>query len=115
MFSGSSFQIGTRVYCDFTTSSTIISMSSSAFDRLHLRAMDHDVGNLQIAQVEHATEHVRIVARNRTFLGLQLDRATDLLVRRQDVRLVVLRSRRELEDRVDDHTRPRPSTAATPR
>ncbi len=69
--------------------------------------MHHDVGHLQIAQVEHAAQHVGVVAGDGTFLGLQLDRAADLLVRGEDVGLVVGRGRRELQklphDELDRH------------
>ena len=51
-----------------STSSTIFCGGSSASMRLHLGAMDHDVGDLQIAQVEHAAQHVGIVARDRALL-----------------------------------------------
>jgi hypothetical protein len=38
-------------------------------DRFHLGAMDHDVGDLEVAQIEHAAEHVGIALGDRAFLG----------------------------------------------
>ena len=58
--------------------------------------------DLQIAQIEHAAEHVGVAAGDRAFLGLQLDRAADLLVRRENVGRVVALARRQLQDLADD-------------
>ena len=57
-------------------------------DRRHLGAVNHDVENLQFAEIEHAAEHLGIVAGDRAFLGLQLDGAADLLVG-EDIGVVV--------------------------
>ena len=71
-------------------------------DRLHLGPVHHDVGDLQIAQVEHAAQHVGVVTRDGAFDLLQLDGAADLLVRGKDVRLVVELARRQLQKLADD-------------
>ena len=67
IFSGSSFQSGTRVYCDARVVENLWRRLVGV-DRLHLRPMNHDVGDLQIAEVEHAAQHVGIAAGDRAFL-----------------------------------------------
>ena len=64
--------------------------------------MHHDVGHLQVAQVEHAAQHVGIVTGDRALLGLQIDGAADLLARGENVGLVVGRGRRELQELAHD-------------
>ena len=64
--------------------------------------MDHDVDDLQIAQIEHAAEHVRVALAHRAFLLRQLDRAAQLLVAGEDVGGVVDLARRQLEELADD-------------
>ena len=71
-------------------------------EHLHLGAVDHDVGDLKVAQVEHAAEHVGVVTPDGALLRLQIDGAADLLVRGEDVGLVVLGRRREGQDPADD-------------
>ena len=53
-------------------------------DHHHLGAMDHDVGDLQLAQVEQAAEHVAVVLLDPAFVMQQIDGAAQALGRRQD-------------------------------
>ena len=57
---------------------------------LHLGAMYHDVEHLKIGQVENAAEHMRIVFLHAAIALAKLDRATQLLMRFQDVGGIVL-------------------------
>ncbi len=69
---------------------------------LHLGAMDHDVVDAQRAEIEHAAEHVSVMARDRAFLRLQLDGAADFLVRRENVGFVVDPRRSQLQQQCND-------------
>ena len=53
-------------------------------ERQHLGAMDHDVGDFEIPQIEQAAEHVAIGARDAALLMQKIDRAFQLLVAGQD-------------------------------
>ena len=53
-------------------------------DHDHLGAVDHDVGDRQVAQVEQAADHVAVVLLDAALAVQQVDRAAQLLVRRQD-------------------------------
>ncbi|MEJ1969845.1 MAG: hypothetical protein WDN03_14590 [Rhizomicrobium sp.] len=50
-------------------------------DRYHVLAVDHDVGDGELAQVEHARDHVAVLALHRAFLVMQVDGAADLVMR----------------------------------
>ena len=71
-------------------------------DRFHLGAVDHDVGHLQIAQIKHAAKHVGVALGEGAFLGLQIDRAADLFVRRQNIGRIVSAARRHAQQLPDD-------------
>ena len=53
-------------------------------DRDHLGAVDHHVGDHELAQVEQAAEHVAVVLLDAALVVQQVDRAAQLLVRRQE-------------------------------
>ena len=53
-------------------------------DHHHLGAVDHDVGDLQLAQVEQAAEHVAVLLLDLALVVQQVDRAAQPLGRRQD-------------------------------
>ena len=50
----------------------------------HVGAVDHDVGHGQLAQVEHAAEHVAVELLHVAVAMQQIDGAAQLLARRQD-------------------------------
>ena len=53
-------------------------------DHHHLGAMDHDVGDLQLAQIQQAAEHVAVLLFDLALVMQQIDRAAQPLGRRQD-------------------------------
>ena len=53
-------------------------------DRDHLGAVDHHVGDREVAQIEQAAEHVAVVLLDAALAVQQVDRAAQFLVRRQD-------------------------------
>ena len=53
-------------------------------DHHHFGAVDHDVGDLQLAQVQQAAEHVAVLLFDLAFVVQQIDRAAQALGRRQD-------------------------------
>ena len=50
-------------------------------DRDHLGAVDHHVGDREVAQVEQSAEHVAVVLLDAALVMQQIDRAAQLLVR----------------------------------
>ncbi len=50
--------------------------------------MHHDVGYVELAQVEHAAQHVAVELHDAAFLVMQLDGAADLFVGGQHVGVV---------------------------
>ncbi|MGZ2421513.1 hypothetical protein ACVIRM_000475 [Rhizobium laguerreae] len=52
-------------------------------DRPHRGAVDHDVGEFELAEIEHATEAVTVGLHHRSLAVQQIDGATQLLMRRQ--------------------------------
>src|SRR5436305_10927877 len=53
-------------------------------DRTHSRAMNHDVGDRQLREIENAAEHVAVGAIDATLTMQQIDRALEFLARRED-------------------------------
>ena len=51
--------------------------------------MDHDVRDLQIAQVQDAAEHVGIAFGYRSFFGLQINGAANFFMRRQNICVII--------------------------
>jgi len=49
----------------------------------HLGAVDHDVGDREVAQIEQAAEHVAIVFLDAALTMEEVDRTAQALVRRQ--------------------------------
>ena len=88
MFSGVLRQSGMRVYSDFEHRGDDLLRRVVGIDRHHLGAVDHHVGDRQIAQVEQPAQHVAVVLLHAAFAVQQIDRAADFLVRRHD-RLVL--------------------------
>ena len=78
------------MYCELQNLVEDILRVAVDVERFHLGAMDHDVGDLEIAQIKHAAEHLRIVLQNGAFFRLKIDGAADLFMRGQDVGGVVL-------------------------
>ena len=67
MFSGLPRQSGSRVTGEAITALTTSSGGSSAFKRDHVGAVDHHVGDHQLAQIEHAAEHVAVARLHAAF------------------------------------------------
>ena len=51
-------------------------------DRHHLGAVDHHVGDFELAQIEHAADHVAVELLDAAFAVQEIDRAAQFLVRR---------------------------------
>ena len=83
MFSGLSRHSGMRVTGEAITALTMSSGGSSAFDRDHVGAVDHHVGDGEVAQIEHAAEHVAVELLDAALAVQQIDGAAHFLVRRQ--------------------------------
>ena len=66
-------------------------------ERDHVGAVDHDVGDHQIAQIEHAAEHVTVERLHIAFAVQQVDGAAQLLARRQHLLILADRHADELE------------------
>ena len=91
-----------RVSASFMSSIENLGRRIVGVDHFHLGAMNHDVGDLQIAQIEHAAEHLRVALGHGAFLGLQIDGAANFLMRRENVGLVVGFAGRQLQHLADD-------------
>ena len=50
--------------------------------------MHHDVGDGELAKIEHAAEHVAVELHHAAFLVVQVDGAAQLLMRRQHVGII---------------------------
>ena len=93
-------------------------------DHHHLGAMNHDVGDLQLAQVEQAAEHVAVLLFDLAFVMQQIDRAAQALGRRQDRLVGADLDAEQLHQHEDDgldhreqrpqHDTPSASSAARP-
>ena len=55
-----------------------------AVERHHLGAMKHDVGDFELAQVEHAADHVAVELLDAALAVEEVDRAAQLVVAGQD-------------------------------
>ena len=83
MFSGSPCHSGNRVYWLWRISRTSSCGLLSGVDRVHVGAVDHDVGHFQLVQVEDAADPVAVVFHERPFPVQHLHRAAHLLARGQ--------------------------------
>ncbi len=83
MFSGLPRHSGSRVTGEAITALTRSSGFSSAFERDHVGAVDHHVGQRELAQIEHAAEHVAVELLDAALAVQQIDGAAQFLVRRQ--------------------------------
>ena len=63
---------------------TIVLRRIVGVHRDHLGAMEHDVGHGELAQVEHAAEHVEVVLLHPALVVQQIDGSAQFLVRGQD-------------------------------
>ncbi len=54
-------------------------------DQIDLLAVDHDLADVELLQVEDAAEHVAVVAAHSAFVVVVFDGAADFFMRRQDV------------------------------
>ena len=79
MFSGFSRQSGMRVYSEASTSLHQLLRRQVGVDGHHLGAVDHHVGDLQLAQIEQAAEHVAVELLHLAFAVQQIDRAAQSL------------------------------------
>ena len=84
MFSGLPRQSGMRVYRGLEHGVDDLLGRIVGVDRDHLGAVDHDVGDGEVAQVEQAAEHVAVVLLDAAFAVQEIDGAAQLLVRRED-------------------------------
>ena len=81
---------------------------SSAHDRHHLGAVDHHIGDFEIAKVEQAAEHVAVELLDAALAVQQVDRAAQFLMRREN-RLIFAdadagkRSQQPAHQRFDAH------------
>ena len=57
-------------------------------DRVHRGPVHHDVRDGELAKIEHAAEHVAVELHHAAFLVVQVDGASDFLVRREHVDIV---------------------------
>ena len=57
-------------------------------DGVHLGPVHHDVGDGELAQIEHAAQHVAVELDHAAFLVMQRDGAAQLLMRRQHLGVV---------------------------
>jgi hypothetical protein len=74
-----------------------------AIDHLHRGAVDHDVGDFQLGEVEQAAEAIALLLDHRAFLVQHLDRAADFLLRAQHrSRIVGEIDAEDLQDAPDD-------------
>ena len=81
----------------------------SALSVTHLGAMDHHVGDLQLAQIEHAAEHVAVAARDAALLVQDVDRAFQFLVARQHRAAAGQFDAEQLQDAAHEALRRRPA------
>ena len=107
MFSGLPRQSGSRVTGEAITALTMSSGGSSAFKRDHVGAVDHHVGDHELAQIEHAAEHVAVERFDVAFAVQQIDGAAQFLARRQHLLIFADRHADMLEQpahqRLDRH------------
>ncbi len=71
---------------------TRVAVAQGLFDDLRRRqigvyhvdllAVDHDLANVEVCQVEHAAEHIAVVTHDRAFFVVVFDGAANLFVRR---------------------------------
>ena len=71
-------------------------------DRVHLGPVHHDVRHGQLAQIEHAAQHVAGELHHAAFLMMQLDGAPDLLMRREHFGVVADRDAEQAQGVPDD-------------
>ena len=84
MFSGLPRHSGSRVTGAASTARDDLLRRLVGVHRDHLGAMEHHVGHREVAQVEHAAEHVEIVLLHPALVMQEVDGAAQLLVRAQD-------------------------------
>ena len=77
----------------------VLPAAGSPLIDVHLRAMDHHVGDFELGQVEKAAEHVGVVLHDRAFLLEKVDSATQFLIGRKDRLVLADANRRTAAER----------------
>ena len=72
-------------------------------DHHHFGAMNHDVGDVEIFQVEQAAEHVAILLLDTAFMMHQIDRTAQPLGRRQQILMRANRNAQQLHQEPHHH------------
>ena len=102
MFSGSSFQIGSRVWGERSTCSQHLPRRQARVDHLDLGAVAHDLFHRPLAEVERAEDAVAVLLVDDAFGVADGERARDLLAHGEDVAVGVGLHAEEAEDAADE-------------